>query len=206
MFTGIITDVGRVLRRDVTGAAGDTRLVLGTRFSLDDVALGASIACSGVCLTVVERDSNSFAVDVSGETLSRTTIGDWQPGRAVNLERSLRMGDELGGHIVSGHVDGVGRVVSIDPAGGSTKWRFAAPPELARFIAEKGSIAIDGVSLTVNHVDGVEFEINIIPHTLSHTAFGETAIGAPVHLEIDMLARYVARLIDSGHSLPGAAR
>jgi riboflavin synthase len=197
MFTGIITDVGRVVTREPHGAAGDTRLTIRATQPLAGVALGASIACSGVCLTVVAHDAFSFAVDVSGESLARTTIGAWQPGTPVNLERALKVGDELGGHIVSGHVDGVGRVVSIAPAGGSSVWRFAAPADLAKFIAEKGSIAVDGVSLTVNRVEGCDFWVNLIPHTIRHTAFGETTVDAAVHLEIDMLARYVARLIEA---------
>ncbi len=200
MFTGIITDVGRVVERHPLGAAGDTRLTIRGTQPLTGVTLGASIACSGVCLTVVEHDAFSFAVDVSGETLSRTTLGTWQPGTPVNLERSLKVGDELDGHIVSGHVDGLGHVVSIAPAGGSSVWRFTVPQALAKFIAEKGSIAVDGVSLTVNRVEGVDFWVNLIPHTIRHTAFGETTVGAAVHLEIDMLARYVARLVEAGRT------
>ena len=195
MFTGIITDIGRV---DSVEQRGDWRFVIACGYDMDNVALGASIACSGCCLTVVEKGPGRFSVDVSAETLSKTTLGDWAPGTRINLERALKLGDELGGHIVSGHVDGVGEVLSATPEGGSTRWRFRAPADLARFIAPKGSIAIDGVSLTVNEVDGAEFGVNIIPHTATHTTFGALQPGARVHLEIDMLARYVARLTEAG--------
>jgi riboflavin synthase len=202
MFTGIITGVGDV--RDVRPAdsVSDTRLVIGVPADnpdwagIGDVALGASIACSGCCLTVVERGPGWFAVEVSGETLSKTTLGAWRTGTRINLERALRMGDELGGHVVSGHVDGLGEVVSTRPEGGSTRWRFRVPRELARFIAPKGSVAVNGVSLTVNEVDGTEFGVNIIPHTETHTNFATLAVGDAVNIEIDMLARYVARLAE----------
>jgi riboflavin synthase len=193
MFTGIITDVGRVVS---VADQGDRRFVLSTAFDMDTVDLGASISCSGCCLTVVEKAAGRFAVDVSGETLSVTTLGDWREGTEVNLERALRLGDELGGHIVSGHVDGVGEVVSVRPEGASHRIVFEAPAGLARFIASKGSIAVDGVSLTVNEVDGRRFGTNIIPHTLTHTTFHGLAPGRRVNLEIDMLARYVARLLE----------
>lgn len=202
MFTGIITGVGAVREvRQATGAS-DTRMIIEVPpgnpvwAEIADVALGASIACSGCCLTVVEAGSDWFAVEASGETLSKTTLGTWRPGAAVNLERALRMGDELGGHVVSGHVDGVGTVTGKTPEGGSTRWRFRVPGELVRFIASKGSVAVNGVSLTVNEVDDAEFGVNIIPHTEAHTSFGGLAVGDAVNIEIDMLARYVARLAE----------
>lgn len=194
MFTGIITDVGsvRAVRR-----GGDTRLELTTACDTAALAIGASIACSGVCLTVVETGPHWFAVSASAETLRRTTLADWDEGRAVNLERSLRLGDELGGHLVFGHVDGVGTVTAIAAEGDSQRFAFAAPRELMRFIAVKGSVAVDGVSLTVNEVDDGSFAVNLIPHTLAATAFGRSAVGDRVNLEIDMVARYVARLLES---------
>lgn len=192
MFTGIVTDIGRV--RAVNTESGDRHFEIETRFDMDDVALGASIACAGACLTVVDKGPGWFAVDVSAETLSRTTLGDWTVGSRMNLERSLKVGDELGGHIVLGHVDGVGTVASRGHAGDSLRLEFEAPAALARFIAEKGSITIDGVSLTVNAVDGRRFEVNIIPHTQRETTLGTLEAGARVNLEIDVLARYVARL------------
>lgn len=160
------------------------------------IAVGASIACSGCCLTAIELKPDSFAVEVSAETLANTTLGRWRPGARVNLERSLRMGDELGGHIVSGHVDGLAEVISQIAENGSIRWRFRVPPELARFIARKGSIAIDGVSLTVNDADQDSFGVNIIPHTAEVTGFSMLKPGDFVNIEIDMLARYVARLAD----------
>ncbi len=195
MFTGIITDIGTVRRVE---QHGDRRFEISCGFDMDGVALGASIACSGCCLTVVEKGPGWFAVDVSAESLSKTVLGSWMVGTRINLERALKLGDELGGHIVSGHVDGVGQVLSITPDGGSLRWRFRAPDALARFIAAKGSIAINGVSLTVNEVEGSEFGVNIIPHTAQHTTFGALEAGAQVNLEIDMLARYVARLAEAG--------
>lgn len=194
MFTGIITDVATV-RAVVRG--GDMRLELATGFETETIALGASIACSGVCLTVVDKDPGWFAVSASAETLARTTIGDWQVGRAVNLERSLRIGDELGGHLVFGHVDGVGAVKAIRVDGESKRFVFEAPPGLMRFIAVKGSVAVDGVSLTVNEVAERRFGVNLIPHTLGATSFGRTCTGDRVNLEIDMVARYVARLLET---------
>jgi riboflavin synthase len=195
MFTGIITDLGRV--REIR-ADGDTRIEITTRFDDAAIPIGASIACSGVCLTVIDKGPGWFAVQASGETLSCTTLGDWRPGTSVNLERALGLGDELGGHLVSGHVDGVGRVAAITPEGASRRFVFEAPAQLARFIASKGSVAIDGISLTVNEVDGARFGVNIIPHTLSITTLGEAEAGDRVNLEIDLLARYVARLIEHG--------
>ena len=193
MFTGIITDVGTVRRIE---RAGDTRIEIETRYDTHDIELGASIACSGPCLTVVEKGRGWFAVEASAETLSRTSLGGWKAGTKVNLERALRIGDELGGHIVSGHVDGTARIVDTRPEGDSVRFEFEAPHGLKRYIAEKGSIALDGVSLTVNAVDDARFGVNIISHTRAHTTFGERAAGDVVNLEIDMLARYVGRLLE----------
>lgn len=198
MFTGIITALGTVRAIEPIGDGKDMRLIITAPWpDTKDIALGASIACSGCCLTAVELGQDWFAVDASAETLSRTTMGRWTVGCHVNLERSLKVGDELGGHIVSGHVDGVGQAVSATPENGSTRWVFRVPPDLSRFIAEKGSIAIDGVSLTVNAVQGDTFGVNIIPHTASVTGFGTLKPGDAVNLEIDMLARYVARLAEA---------
>ena len=193
MFTGIITDLGRV-----RAVAKDsmTRLEIETRYPAESIAIGASIACSGICLSVVERGPGWFAVEASTETISKTTLGDWRVGTAVNLERPLKLGDELGGHLVLGHVDGVGRLADLRPEGGSVRLSFEAPRELARFIAPKGSVAIDGVSLTVNEVSAARFGVNIIPITLRETNMGALAVGDRVNLEIDLLARYVARLMD----------
>ncbi len=195
MFTGIITDLGR-LRAIRPG--GDTRLVIETDYDTSGIEIGASIACSGTCLTVVETGPDCFAADVSAETLSRTTLGDWQPGDPVNLEASLRLGDELGGHLVSGHVDATAEILERRPEGDSQRFVFRAPAEVAPFIASKGSVALDGVSLTVNEVEdeaggGVRFGVNIIPHTAEKTSFGAARPGQRVNLEIDMLARYVQR-------------
>jgi len=191
MFTGIITDVGKVAAIE---RRGDTRIRIETGYDTAKIALGASIACSGPCLTVVDKGAAWFAVDASAETLARTTLGGWTPGTLVNLERPLRLGDELGGHIVSGHVDGVARVLDTAPEGDSVRFVFEAPGDLGRFIAPKGSVALDGVSLTVNEVAGARFGVNIIAHTRRHTNFGRLGAGDRVNLEIDMLARYVARL------------
>ncbi|HET9147302.1 MAG TPA: riboflavin synthase [Acetobacteraceae bacterium] len=202
MFTGIITGIGTVREARPPGEDADARFIISAPernqvwADLSKIAIGASVCCSGCCLTVVDRGLDWFAVDVSAESLSKTTLGGWAPGAAVNLEAALRVGDELGGHIVSGHVDGVGIVVSRIPEHGSTRLRFRAPDELAKFIAPKGSIAINGVSLTVNEVDGTEFGVNIIPHTEIATSFGTLDAGERVNLEIDMLARYVARLAE----------
>ncbi len=209
MFTGIITALGTVRTIEPLGGGKDMRLVITAPWpDTATIALGASIACSGCCLTAVALGSDWFAVDASAETLSRTTMGSWRAGSRVNLERSLKVGDELGGHIVSGHVDGVGQAVSATPENGSIRWVFRVPPDLARFIAEKGSIAIDGVSLTVNAVQGDTFGVNIIPHTASVTGFGTLQPGDAVNLEIDMLARYVARLAEAqtGAGCQGGAR
>ena len=171
------------------------RLVVATPWpNTATIPVGASIACSGCCLTAVELGPDWFAVDASAETLSKTTLGSWKIGTQVNLERPLKVGDELGGHIVAGHVDGVGEVIGMTPEGGSVRWRFRVPSHLARFIAPKGSVAIDGVSLTVNEVEGSTFGVNIIPHTALVTRFGTLAVGNPVNIEIDTVARYVARL------------
>lgn len=192
MFTGIITDVGRVVEIE---RRGDLRLTIQTRFDLNSVAMGASIASNGVCLTVVEKLADAYKVDVSAETIAKTTVGDWVVGTPLNLERSLKLGDELGGHLVYGHVDGVGEVVSVTPDGDSHRWRFRVPQTLKRFIAAKGSVALNGVSLTVNEVNDDVFGVNIIPHTAEQTTFGLIGPGAKINLEVDMLARYVARLV-----------
>jgi riboflavin synthase len=192
MFSGIISDLGEV--RAVEGG-GDTRLVIATRLDLTDAGIGASIACSGPCLTVVEKGPDWFAAMVSAETMACTTLASWRVGTKVNLERALRLGDEFGGHIVLGHVDGIARIIDRRPEGDSLRFSFAAPARLARAIAAKGSIALDGVSLTVNEVEGERFGVNIIPHTQSCTSFGSARIGDSVNLEIDVLARYVARLL-----------
>jgi len=193
MFTGIISDMGRLGEISEAGSGEDKRLIVKTSYDTASIAIGASIACAGPCLTVVETGPDWFAADVSAETLARTTIGKWQVGARINLERSLRLGDELGGHLVSGHVDGVGELLSRREDGGSERMAFSAPAELMRFIAVKGSIAVDGISLTVNAVGAGDFAVNIIPHTLSATSLGELSPGSAVNLEIDLLARYVAR-------------
>ena len=194
MFTGIITDLGRVRGIHRVADAADQRILIDTQYDTGSIALGASIACAGPCLTVVETGPNWFAVEVSGETLERTTIGRWQTGERINLERALCVGDELGGHLVSGHIDGVGELLSRREEGKSVRMEIGAPGELMKFIAEKGSISIDGVSLTVNEVSAGSFGVNIIPHTLTATTLGELTPGGAVNLEIDLLARYVARL------------
>ena len=191
MFTGIVTHIGSV-RKIVED--GDTRLEITVPFDTEDLDIGASVACSGACMTVIETGPDWFAVSVSGESLAKTTLGGWSEGTAINLERALKAGDELGGHIVSGHVDGVGMLVSMCRQGDSTRMRFEAPESLRRFIASKGSITIDGVSLTVNDVGPAKFDINVIPHTQEVTTLGDRQVGDSVNLEIDMLARYVARL------------
>jgi riboflavin synthase len=197
MFTGIVSALGTVREITPQGAGHDMRLVIAAPWpDTGAIALGASIACSGCCLTAVEVGADYFSVDASSETLSCTTLGTWRVGSRVNLERSLRMGDELGGHLVSGHVDGVGTVLSVQPEAGSLRFRFRAPNGLARFIAPKGSVAIEGVSLTVNEVEGDVFGVNIIPHTAEVTTFSSFTAGQAVNLEIDLLARYVARLRD----------
>jgi riboflavin synthase len=191
MFTGIVTDVGRV--RTVRDTNRDRRFEIETAFDLSTVDIGASISHAGCCLTVVEKGDRWFAVEVSGETLAMSTLADWTEGRRVNLERAARVGDELGGHIVSGHVDGVGEVLSVESEGGSHRVRIRAPKPLHRFIAPKGSITVEGVSLTVNEVEDDVFGVNLIPHTWDVTTLGQLKPGARVNLEIDMLARYLAR-------------
>ncbi len=199
MFTGIVTGLGEVRAITPIGGGQDMRLVVGVPTGWADMAtipLGASIACNGCCLTAVELGPDWFAVTASAETLSKTTLGVWQTGTRINLERPLKVGDELGGHIVSGHVDGLGEVLSATPDQGSTRWRFRVPGAIARFIAPKGSVAIDGVSLTVNEVEGDTFGVNIIPHTAEVTGFGLLKVGDKVNIEIDTVARYVARLAE----------
>lgn len=191
MFTGIVTDVGRV--RTVRDTNRDRRFEIETAYDLATIEIGASIAHAGCCLTVVEKGQGWFAVEVSAETLDKTTLGDWTEGWRVNLERAARVGDELGGHIVSGHVDGVGEVLSVAAEGGSHRVRVRVPRPLHRFIAPKGSITVEGVSLTVNEVEDDVFGVNLIPHTWDVTTLGGMAAGVRVNLEIDMLARYLAR-------------
>ena len=193
MFTGIVTDLGRVRS---LAPGGSTRIVLETSYDTATIAHGASIACNGCCLSVVDKGPGWFAIDASGETLSRTTLGGWRAGTPVNLERPLKLGDELGGHMVLGHVDGVAEVVERRPDGDSLRYSFRVPADLARFIAPKGSVALDGVSLTVNEVEGARFGVNIIPVTQRETNFSGVAPGDRVNLEIDLLARYLARLVD----------
>lgn len=196
MFTGIITDVGSI---DSVETRGDTRVVVRTVYDTSTVDLGASIACSGVCLTVVDKAPGWFAVDVSGETISRTAQGQWSAGRKLNLERAMKLGDELGGHIVTGHVDGIAEVIGVCPEGDSRRIGFRVPSDLGPFIAPKGSITVDGVSLTVNEVkdqaDGsTHFSVNLIPHTQAVTTLGELEQGQVVNIEIDVLARYLQRM------------
>lgn len=198
MFTGIITDIGTV--REIR-AGGDTTFVIATQLDLSDLALGASIACAGVCLTAIDRGEDWFAVQVSAETLARSTLKDWRVGTQINLERALKAGDELGGHIVSGHVDAVAEIVERRREGDSERFSFRVPDAFARAVAPKGSVALDGVSLTVNEVQGNRFGVNLIPHTLAHTTFGAAKVGDRVNFEIDMLARYVARL--TGQTIAG---
>jgi len=198
MFTGIITGMGSVRSVQPLGAGQDMHVVIAAPWpDTGSIPVGASVACGGCCLTAVEVGPDWFAVDVSGETLSKTKLGTWAPGSRMNLERSLRMGDELGGHLVSGHVDGLCRVQSVVPENGSWRVRVEAPRELSRFIAAKGSVSLDGVSLTVNEVEAAAFGVNIIPHTWDVTTLGQLKPGDPVHIEIDMLARYVVRLAEA---------
>ncbi len=195
MFTGIVTDLGRVRAIETRG---DTRLTFATGYDTTSIDIGASIACSGACLTVVDKGPKWFAADASAETLAKTTLGDWREGTAVNFERALALGAELGGHLVSGHVDGVAEVAERRPEGESLRFTFVVPDALAGFIAAKGSVTLDGVSLTVNEVAGNRFGVNIIGHTAGVTTFGRRQPGERVNLEIDLLARYVARLLESG--------
>lgn len=194
MFTGIVTDVGEILELE---QRGDLRARIGTSYDVSGVDLGASIACEGVCLTVIAKGQmpqNWFDVEISAETVGATNVRDWQIGKRLNLERALKVGDELGGHIVSGHVDGVATVVSLQDEGDSTRFVFRTPKALAPFIAPKGSVALNGTSLTVNEVSGCDFGVNIIPHTKSVTTWGQVSAGDEINLEVDTMARYVARL------------
>ncbi|MDT0682846.1 riboflavin synthase [Roseicyclus sp. F158] len=198
MFTGIVSDIGTITQLE---ARGDLRARIGTSYDTSDIDLGASIACDGCCLTVVTTGPDWFDVDVSAETVSKTNLGTWEAGGRINLERALRVGDELGGHIVSGHVDGVAEVIRMAPEGDSLRLTFRAPEELARFIAPKGSVTLNGTSLTVNEVEGAEFGVNLIPHTREVTTWGRVAEGDLINLEIDTLARYVARMVEAGGAM-----
>jgi len=193
MFTGIVTDMGEVRKLE---QKGDLKARIGTGYDTGTIEIGASIACDGVCLTVTALGPDWFDVDISGETVSKTNLSGWTEGARLNLERALRVGDELGGHIVSGHVDGVAEIIAMANEGDSTRLTFRAPDALARFIAPKGSVALNGTSLTVNEVDGATFGVNLIPHTKTVTNWGQVAVGDKVNLEIDTMARYVARLQD----------
>ncbi|MBC7163463.1 MAG: riboflavin synthase [Roseovarius sp.] len=195
MFTGIITDIGRIISVE---RRGDMRARIATGHDTAGIEIGASIACDGACLTVVALGPDWFEVDISAETLARTNLGNWDEGRRVNLERALRVGDELGGHIVSGHVDGLAEVIARREEGDSTRLTLRAPGPLARFIAPKGSVTLNGTSLTVNEVEGDRFGVNLIPHTQAVTTWGTIAVGDRINLEIDTLARYVARLAEAG--------
>jgi riboflavin synthase len=197
MFTGIIQTIGRIARLEPRG--GDVRVYVDTAgLDLADVQLGDSIAVSGVCLTAITLEARGFSADVSNETLSLTSLGQLKAGDPVNLEKALRLADRLGGHMVSGHVDGLGKVVSITPDGRSQRWTFEVPPALSRYIAAKGSVCIDGTSLTVNEVAGSRFGVNLIPHTVEHTAFHARRVGDAVNIEVDVVARYIERLLSSG--------
>jgi riboflavin synthase len=196
MFTGIVTDIGEITAIKPGGQTGDRRFVVRTRHDMKPVPMGASIACSGCCLTVIEKGADWFAVEASGETLDKTHLGDWKEGSRINLEMSLKLGDELGGHLVYGHVDGVGKVAAMTPEGGSVRFVFEVPADLAPFIASKGSVAVDGISLTVNEVRGNRFGVNVISHTQAVTTLGQAKVGQRVNLEVDMLARYVQRLLE----------
>ncbi|PWB94283.1 MULTISPECIES: riboflavin synthase [Methylosinus] len=200
MFTGLVTDVGEILSVETRGEL--RRIAIACAYPLESIALGASIACSGPCLTAVglrhEGARTVFEVDAAAETLARTTAGEWAVGRRINLERSLKIGDELGGHIVTGHVDGVATIVSRDDFDGMSRFSIEAPHEYARFIAEKGSVALDGTSLTVNAVEGDRFSVLIIPHTLAVTTWGGYRAGDRLNLEVDLMARYAARLTEAG--------
>ena len=191
MFTGIITDIGRVAQLE---QRGDLRATVETGYDTGSIDIGASIACDGVCLTVIALGQSSFEVEISAETVSKTSVAAWSLGGRINLERALRVGDELGGHIVSGHVDGVAHVTLVEDEGDSTRVVLEVPEALARFVAPKGSVALNGTSLTVNEVDGTSFGINFIPHTKTVTTWGDVAVGDAINMEIDTLARYVSRL------------
>jgi riboflavin synthase len=193
MFTGIITDIGTIMHIE---KRGDTRFTIETAYPTATIDIGASIACNGCCLTVIEKGNNSFVMEVSAESLSKTTLGDWRESTRINLERSLKLGDEMGGHIVSGHVDGIATITSIKQDGDSKRFIFEVSEAIAKFIAHKGSVALDGTSLTVNEVNGNTFGVNIIPHTQAVTTWGHAREGDRLNIEIDMLARYVARLAE----------
>ena len=195
MFTGIVTDIGTV-RRIERGNGGAT-LTIATAYDAAAIALGASIGCAGVCLTATALRPGEFTADASAETLACSTVGEWREGARINLEQAMKLGDEMGGHLVLGHVDGVARLVGRQPDGDSVRFTIEAPNELAPFIASKGSVALDGVSLTVNAVEGPVFGVNIIPHTLAHTTFGDAGPGTRMNLEIDLIARYVQRLLQT---------
>ncbi|WP_409433899.1 riboflavin synthase [Litorimonas sp. RW-G-Af-16] len=197
MFTGIITDIGTIksVTRGTGGEWGDTRMDVNCAYDINGIDIGASISHSGACMTVIEKGADWYAIEVSDESLSKTTMGDWTAGTRVNLERALTGKDEMGGHMVTGHVDGVGTLIAMQEIAGSHKLRFKAPEDMAFGIAPKGSITIDGVSLTVNDVEGSEFEVNIIPHTWDVTTLGKLQVGSKVNLEIDLIARYVARYL-----------
>lgn len=196
MFTGIIAHVGRVESAEPGAGGNGLRLAIATEFDSTRIDQGASIACNGACLTVVESGPRWFAADVSRETLAHTTLGDWRPGRRINLERALRLGDELGGHMVLGHVDGVGSLAELQEEGADRRLVVDVPAELAPFIARKGSVAVDGISLTVNSVENNRFTVNVIPYTWQHTALADLGAGDKVNIEIDMMARYAARLME----------
>jgi riboflavin synthase len=195
MFTGIVTDIGEV--SEARHGNGGLVLTIATAYDTSVIALGASIGCSGVCLTVVAKEQGRFTAEASAETLACSTLGDWRKGTRINLEQAMKLGDEMGGHLVLGHVDGVATIVDRRPDGESVRFTIAAPADLAPYIAPKGSVALNGVSLTVNAVDGATFGVNIIPHTLSHTIFGNAEPGTRMNLEIDLIARYVERLLDA---------
>lgn len=195
MFTGIVTDVGTV--REARHGNGGLTLSIATAYDTAPIALGASVGCSGVCLTVVAKAPGLLTFEASAETLACSTLGDWRRESRVNLEQAMKLGDEMGGHLVLGHVDGVARITGRRPDGESVRFTFEAPADLAPYIAPKGSVALDGVSLTVNEVDGMSFGVNIIPHTLSHTVFGDAGPGTRMNLEIDLIARYVERLLSA---------
>jgi riboflavin synthase len=192
MFTGIVTDLGKIRAIE---KRGDTRVEIETSYDTEDIDIGASIACSGPCLTVIEKGPGWFAIEASAETLDKTALGDWTVGTTVNLERAMRIGEELGGHIVSGHVDAVARIVDMQPEGDSVRFTFESPGEFSKYIAPKGSVCLDGVSLTVNEVQGNNFGVNIISHTQGETTFGSRKVGDRINMEIDTIARYVARIL-----------
>jgi riboflavin synthase len=195
MFTGIVTDIGEV--REARHGNGGLTLTIATAYDTEAIVLGASIGCSGVCLTAVAKEPGLFTAEASAETLACSTLGEWRAGTRINLEQAMKLGDEMGGHLVLGHVDGVATITGRRPDGESVRFTFEAPAELAPYIAPKGSVAIDGVSLTVNEVEGMNFGVNIIPHTLSHTVLGDAGPGTRVNLEIDLIARYVGRLLEA---------